>query len=279
MELENGQPVGGIIDWTTLGHMLPKGISFPLEMSAELLAEYGFAFAKATPWPEVGLLESVQPAGYVVADGVYYPTSAVSLVDTLEAPHAIVVAEIEALPKSKRDAVVADYSPAEMAAWSVKRARRRWHSARARMLRTRRRWSSKRRCAASRRASWSRRCRRRPRRSCNWRPGAPTPAARSRMRCARAARSLPLLTSSETSTPIGLSDFAGAGASCRDILDGNRIAGKQRFGGSPSLGGAQILVGEDDHMATNSPFDAPSIRHFYYDCRIQFRCPLHHLPR
>lgn len=47
---------------------------------------------------------------------------AVSRVDTLEGAQAIAVAVIEALVKFKRDAVVADHSPAEMSAWSMKPA-------------------------------------------------------------------------------------------------------------------------------------------------------------
>ncbi|MGT2460056.1 hypothetical protein ACU4GI_45960 [Cupriavidus basilensis] len=122
VKIENGQPVGDLIDRTSLGHMLPKGISFPLEMSAELLAEYGFVPAQAMPQPTVGPLESARLSGYKLVDGIYYQTWAVDRVASLGAAQAITIAAIEALAKSKRDAVVADYSPAEMSAWSMKRA-------------------------------------------------------------------------------------------------------------------------------------------------------------
>ncbi|MGT2493151.1 hypothetical protein ACU4GD_28235 [Cupriavidus basilensis] len=93
-----------------------------MEVSAEILAEYGFAPAKQMPLPTLGLLHSARASGYTLADGIYYQTWAVDRVTSLEAAQAITLAAIESLAKSKRDAVVADYSPAEMSAWSMKRA-------------------------------------------------------------------------------------------------------------------------------------------------------------
>lgn len=122
IKIENGGPVGDALNFQQLRSLLPRNISFPLEIPAEILAEYGFARAQQMQQPTVGLLDSVRPEGYKLVDGTYYQNWTVDRVDSLETAQAITIAAIEALAKSKRDAVVADYSPAEMSAWSMKRA-------------------------------------------------------------------------------------------------------------------------------------------------------------
>lgn len=122
IKIENGGPVGDALNFQQLRSLLPRNISFPLEIPAEILAEYGFARAQQMQQPTVGLLHSARASGYTLVDGTYYQNWTVDRVDSLETAQAITIAAIEALAKSKRDAVVADYSPAEMSAWSMKRA-------------------------------------------------------------------------------------------------------------------------------------------------------------
>ncbi|MBB2918187.1 hypothetical protein [Cupriavidus alkaliphilus] len=126
VKIENGQPVGPIINQHQLRQQLPAEISFPLVIPGEMAAEYGFAPAMDMTQPTVGLLEFVQDAGFKLVDGTYYQNWSVSVVGSLEAAQTIAIEAIEALAKGKRDAVVAAYSPAEMAAWGIKR----WEAAR-----------------------------------------------------------------------------------------------------------------------------------------------------
>ncbi|AMR77689.1 hypothetical protein [Cupriavidus nantongensis] len=121
VKIENGQPAGPIINQHQLRQQLPAGISFPVVIPGELAAEYGFAPAMDMAKPTVGLLESVQDAGFKLVDSTYYQTWSIAMVGSLEAAQAIAIEAIEALAKSKRDAVVSNYSPAEMASWGIKR--------------------------------------------------------------------------------------------------------------------------------------------------------------
>lgn len=122
VKIEHGQPVGRLYDRLTLGQLLPAGISFPWLMQADLLAEYGFAPAQATPHPLLGVLEAVTPDGYALVDGVYRQTWDVNMDDALGAAKMIALAAVEAMAQCKRAAAVMDYSAAEMEAWGAKRA-------------------------------------------------------------------------------------------------------------------------------------------------------------
>ncbi|MGT2509452.1 hypothetical protein [Cupriavidus basilensis] len=45
--MADGQPVGSLISHVMLGQQLPRNISFPQAIPADMLAEYGFAPAPA----------------------------------------------------------------------------------------------------------------------------------------------------------------------------------------------------------------------------------------
>lgn len=121
VKIESGQPVGRLYDRLTLGQLLPAGISFPWVMPADLLAEYGFAPAQATPHPLVGVLEAVEPDGYALVDGVYRQTWDVTMGNALGEAKAVAVAAIEGIANHRRDIAMLEYSPAQREGRSVKR--------------------------------------------------------------------------------------------------------------------------------------------------------------
>lgn len=122
VKIENGEPVGKPIDRLTLGHKLPTGISFPLVMSPELLALYGYAPAMSTPPPRIGLLEVAEPDGYLLVDGVYLQTWAVSMQSDVQEAKAAALVEIAQLARRKREVALAEHAPLEIVCWPAKRA-------------------------------------------------------------------------------------------------------------------------------------------------------------
>lgn len=120
VRIENNLPVDSMLTRQQLAQLLPANMSFPTEIPADMLAEYGFAPAQAMQPPTVGLLESARQDGYKLVDGVWYQTWAIDRVASLEEAQAIAIAALEAFAKSKRDAVVNAHSVTEIAAWSLK---------------------------------------------------------------------------------------------------------------------------------------------------------------
>lgn len=77
----------------------------------------------------IGLHDAIATAGHWLVEGAAGwsssdDTAVQAIIDaySLDQAKAAKIAEVDRLAKSKRDQVVADISPAEMAAWSIKRA-------------------------------------------------------------------------------------------------------------------------------------------------------------
>jgi len=122
----NAQPIGSLLMWHEIQHFLPANTGFPNPIPPHLLSEHGLPLRRVVlpPEPTITPLDTLAYGALEWDAGTqaYMQTYVVTQMSDLAAAQAIVINAIEALAKSKRDAVVSSYSPAEMAAWGIKRA-------------------------------------------------------------------------------------------------------------------------------------------------------------
>lgn len=121
----DAQPIGSLLMWHEIQRFLPANTGFPNPIPPHLLSEHGLPLRQVVlpPEPAITPLDTIAHGAleWDAAAQAYVQTYVVAQMSDLAAAQAIGIKEIEALAKSKRDAVVSNYSPGEMASWGIKR--------------------------------------------------------------------------------------------------------------------------------------------------------------